>query len=85
MTLCTISTIDDRLRAASPSSPLALFLPADNPGRLECVFADTIITQERIARNESDYIGTFHTRDDLTIRRLANIAASRYHQMRLTK
>ena len=53
----------DRIRTATPYSPIAVFT-SDDPVRLEAVFAACAETQRRIQSGDPRYIGSFHCDQD---------------------
>lgn len=52
-----------RIRAALPSSPIAVFRAPYADGHVDCVFANTIKTQTEIRLKTPSYIGTFSCAD----------------------
>jgi hypothetical protein len=61
--MCSIGVIINRIHTAKPSSPIAVFGPANDKGQLSCMFADTIATRRLI--EDPDCIGVFDCADSL--------------------
>lgn len=64
MSLHTASTIDvlvDRVAAASKSSQIALFKSrVDGQNAIEAVFNNTVVTQARIKKAGTGFVGSFY-------------------------
>ncbi len=59
MAIMDYKQIIERVRAASPESPIAVFRTPDR--KLEAVFGSTIETQKRIERaRRREFVGLFH-------------------------
>ncbi len=58
MSFSTLSNILLRIKYAEPGSPIAVF-SCPQPGRLNAVFANTVITQNLIRRQDPTLIGVF--------------------------
>jgi len=57
MSLCTLSRALDRIAAAEPESPLAVFA-TESLGRVDVMFANTVNTRKKLMRSNS-LIGIF--------------------------
>jgi hypothetical protein len=58
MSDCTIEQALLRINGSDPSSPIAVF-SSDEPGKVDAVFASTIMTQKMIRRRHSGFIGVY--------------------------
>jgi hypothetical protein len=59
MSLCSVTLAANRIKVASPQSPLAVFSSGDINKPFDVVFATTVATQARIEKQRSKYLGTF--------------------------
>lgn len=59
MSLMKLDHILDRIKGAPKDSPIAVFSGMAGSGELNAVFADTIQTQQLIAKNHPSLIGVF--------------------------
>lgn len=66
MSLCTVSQCLDRIQAAPTDSPLVVYRHGRMVTRLGCVYADTLVTRQKLAAKELDLVGTYHGGMDLT-------------------
>ncbi len=55
-----LTIIMDRIKTATPDSPIAVF---KSDKGLDCVFANTVITEERV--DDEDCIGSYHGKMDM--------------------
>jgi len=67
MSIATTKTIQPRIKSAKGNSPIALFRVRKANAysvlinhKLEAVFADTVMTQARIARGDPLFVGCYH-------------------------
>lgn len=61
MSLATVPVIMERIRAATPKSPIAVFYSArGDDNRLKAVFADTVLTVQALRREKHNLIGVYH-------------------------
>ncbi|WP_299589397.1 hypothetical protein [uncultured Microbulbifer sp.] len=67
MTVVTLIEAKERIMTTAASRPLAAFRTSD-PRLVDLVFAQTVVTQNKIRRVHEDYLGTFH-RDNLYVAR----------------
>ena len=78
MSVSNIRTVIDRIKVASPESPIAVFFERTNSGtQLNAMFYNSINTRRRIEIDEKRLIGVFDRRDterakDLLREALAN-------------
>ena len=63
MTILSPPLIIDRIKVATLKSPIAVFKTLD--GRLDALFAATVITQRRIKAKDPFLLGVFHEGMDL--------------------
>ena len=61
MSISDRKTILVRIEAATPESPIAVFRTKD--GKLDAVFADTIVARRRVAQDPG-FVGKYHKQDD---------------------
>jgi len=59
MTHQVISVINERIKAAHPNSPIALF-SLQKKNLFDAVYANTVLTQQRIRQRDPFYIGSFY-------------------------
>lgn len=64
MTIATTEIIIERIRAAEPLSPIAVFR-CNKIGHLDAVFASTFETKRRIRQKDKYYVGTFSKVSDM--------------------
>ncbi|MGH1372960.1 MAG: hypothetical protein ACRBBW_13050 [Cellvibrionaceae bacterium] len=81
MSKATIEVIMGRINAATEESQIAVFTCGES-GKMIAVFANTKITQDRIARGDSNYVGSFHKHSDVKgIRSVLRKAMNASHQL----
>lgn len=59
MTTATITTIMERMKSATPESPLAIFRVGSDGMEFDCCFGATIAARERI-KNSKSFIMLIH-------------------------
>ena len=58
MSISTTTVVRERIKSATPESPLALFKKGH--GFFDCVFASTVETRRRISAGDLFFVGTLH-------------------------
>lgn len=66
MTVSTVDTIMIRIKAATLTSPIAVFrVPLSEPGMLNAVFGQTTETIRNIKEDAENYVGIFNRHMDI--------------------
>ena len=80
MSEMAVKHLMERIRNTRRDSPVAIFL-CDTPKKLDCAFANTITTQDRILHKDPRYIGTFHGQHESRTDSVLSILETRFYDI----